>query len=128
MGELAPFAGSICESLHKTTGAIAVVADRDSIIAVSGTPRRELMDKRISSQLEQVMEARRAVQFDKQSAIALMDDSDKYTAAVCAPILSEGDVLGCVVFAATGDSFPSGDVELKLAQTVSGFLGHQMES
>ena len=128
MGELADFAASICESLHKTTGAIAAVADRDSIIAVSGAPRRDMADKRISAQLEQVMEARRAVQFEKTGTIAIMEDNDKYLAAVCAPILAEGDVLGCVIFAGTEDNLPAGDVELKLAQTVSGFLGHQMES
>jgi len=128
MGELADFAASICDCLHKTTGAIAAVADRDSIIAVSGVPRREMAEKRISPELEKIMEARRAVQFDTSSTIYIMEDNEKYRAAVAAPILSEGDVLGCVLFAGTGEHLPSGDVEFKLAQTVSGFLGHQMES
>ena len=128
MGELADFAASICESLHKTTGAIAAVADRDSIIAVSGAPRREMADKRISGELEKVMENRRAVQFDGSSTIYIMEDNEKYRAAVAAPILAEGDVLGCVIFASNDENLISGDVEFKLAQTVSGFLGHQMES
>ena len=56
MGELSDFAGQICETMHKTTGKIAAVADRDSVISVYGASRKELMDKRISGELEQIME------------------------------------------------------------------------
>ena len=37
-------------------------------------------------------------------------------------------MLGCVVFLERGDGVRPGDTELKLATTVSGFLGKQMES
>ena len=49
-------------------------------------------------------------------------------ALLCAaPILSEGDVLGCVLFVAAHGDGPAGETERKLAQAVSGFLGKQME-
>ena len=82
MGELSEFAAQICDALHKTTGGIAAVCDRDAVIAV----------------------------------------------AVASPILSEGDVLGCVLFVAAHGDGPAGETERKLAQAVSGFLGKQMES
>ena len=47
---------------------------------------------------------------------------------IAVPILSEGDVLGCVAFVSDGDAPALGEVELKLAQTVAGFLGRHMES
>ena len=99
MGELTEFAGRICESLHKTTGCLAAVSDRDGIIAVAGGARRELLDKRISSELEQVMEGRRLVRFENANAISVVEGDDKYVVAVAAPIISEGDVMGCVLFA-----------------------------
>ena len=43
-------------------------------------------------------------------------------------ILSEGDVMGCVLFAGTQDSLTATEVDYKLVQTVSGFLGRHMES
>ena len=50
------------------------------------------------------------------------------TAAVAAPILSEGDVLGLVLFvSAEGDAL-TGETEYKLAQTIAAFLGRHMES
>ena len=61
MGDLGEFAGQICESIGKNTGYIAAVCDRDAIIAVHGVQKRELLDKRCSQELEQLMELRRSI-------------------------------------------------------------------
>ena len=127
MGELAEFAAQICESLHKTAGAAAVICDRDSVIAVSGGPRRELMDKHISSALEQIMEERRLYAAGEQAALPILESSEEPCISVAAPIISAGDVLGCVLFAAPKDAALHGDTEQKLVQTVASFLGKQME-
>jgi AbrB family transcriptional regulator (stage V sporulation protein T) len=128
MGELSDFAAQICESLHKTTDCAAVICDRDSVIASAGGNRRELMDKRISGELEQIMEKRNVYRLERGGGLMpLLDGDDKLNVGVAAPILSEGDVLGCVVFVSPKDDSPLGDVEYKLAQTVAGFLGKQME-
>lgn len=129
MGGLGDFAGQMCETLNKTTGKIAVITDRDACIAVAGTPRRELADKRISSELEQVMEGRQIYQSQSGgTALPVCEDSDKYVALCAAPILSEGDVLGCVIFASTDPEQTSDETDYKLAQTIAGFLGRHMES
>ncbi|MGN1075049.1 MAG: stage V sporulation T C-terminal domain-containing protein, partial [Eubacteriales bacterium] len=52
----------------------------------------------------------------------------KYRAAIVAPVVSEGDVFGCVMFI-TAEGIPNpGETEYKLAQTIAGFLSRQMES
>ena len=53
---------------------------------------------------------------------------EKYCISVAAPVISEGDVMGCVLFITPRNSPPGTEVEYKLAQTVSAFLGKQMES
>ena len=58
MGELSEFAAQICDALHKTTGSIAAVCDRDAVIAVAGGGKRELLDRRISRELEELMSTR----------------------------------------------------------------------
>ena len=131
MGELGSFAAQICESLHKTTAAAAAICDRDTVIAVSGGFRRELMEKRINPALEQIMENRgvyRAVEGD--AATAVVEGADSPVVSIAAPIIAAGDVMGCVLFVTEPDapSAPShGDTELKLAQMVAAFLGKQME-
>ena len=129
MGELSDFAAQICESLNKTTESVAAVCDRDTVIAVSGGQRRDFADKRISPEVEQIMDARRIYRMEQDSqGFPVTDGDEKYWMTVGAPILSEGDVLGCVIFAAPKGSSPAGEVEFKLAQTVAAFLGKQMEN
>ena len=99
MGGLEDFAAQLCETMSRSTGAICAVTDRDSIIAVAGGAKRDLLGKRISAQLEQVMENRRIYQYEGDGPqILVSDSSDKFTAVVAAPILSEGDLLGLVLF------------------------------
>jgi len=59
MGGLDDFAAQLCETMSRSTGAICAVTDRDSVIAVAGGAKRELLGKGITAQLEQVMENRR---------------------------------------------------------------------
>ena len=128
MGELSEFSGQICETLGKTTGCCTAVADRDSLISVCGAPKRELLEKRISQELEQIMEGRQVYQRKAgERSIPLTDNTDRYNIAIAAPIISEGDVMGCVLFFGEGE-YLLGEVEYKLAQTVSCFLGKQMEN
>ncbi len=127
MGELAEFAAQICESMHKTTGSVAVVCDRDAVIAVSGGGRKELLEKHISGALEQIMENRRFYCAESGAALPIPEGADTPCISIAAPILSAGDVLGCVVFAAAKGEAAHGETERKLAQTVAGFLGKQLE-
>ena len=128
IGELSDFAAQICDSLHKSTDAIAAVCDRDTVIAISGGARRELMDKRISAELEHIMEGRSTYRYDGSSSISVSDSADNLCVSVAAPVISEGDVMGCVIFVAEQSAAPCTDIEFKLAQTVASFLGKQMES
>lgn len=129
MGGLGDFAAHMCETMNKTTGQIAVITDRDTCIAVAGTARRELCEKRVSDQLEQMMEARQIYQFKPgESPLPVSEEVDKFFLSTAAPILSEGDVLGSVLFVGSdGDMAPT-ETDYKLAQTIAAFLGRHMES
>ncbi len=127
LGGVAEFAAQLCETLSRTTGQVSVITDRDSCIAVGGAPRRELAERRVSPRVETLMEARQSWQSAGEH-IPLCEDTDKYRVVTAVPILSEGDVLGCVIFASEEDTARGGEVELKLAQAIAAFLGKHMES
>ena len=92
-------------------------------------PKKELLEKPVSKALEEIMENRRAVRTESGSrAPRPVESAEDYAIAVAAPILAEGDVLGCVMFLSHPGSPAATDLEFKLAQTVAGFLGRQMES
>lgn len=129
IGELTDFASQICDSLRRSTDGIAAVCDRDSIIAVAGGGRKELLDKPISSQLSEIMDNRSAYRHTSGgSSMPVSLSDDKYCLSVAAPVISEGDIMGCVMFVSPKGSAPCTEVEYKLAQTVAIFLGKQMES
>ena len=129
MGDLQDFAAQICESIGTNTGRIAAVADRDAIIALSGAPKRELMDKPNSPELDKLMEQRKNYRYTSGDAmLKASEGSDKYHLGVAAPILSQGDLMGCVMLLLGENDQPLSESDQKLAQTFAGFLGRQMES
>ena len=129
IGELGDFATQICDSLRKSTDGIAAVCDRDTVIAIAGGAKKELTDRPISPQLSEIMEGRSVYRHSSGgSSIPVSPADDKYCISVAAPVISEGDVMGCVLFITPRNAPPSTEVEYKLAQTVAGFLGKQMES
>jgi len=128
LGGLEDFATQLCETMSRSTGGICAVSDRDTIIAISGGGKRELLGKRITAPLEQTMESRRIYQLTAGSqSIPVSDSATQYVTYVAAPILAEGDLLGCVLFLGTDAAQLPGDAEYKLAQTVAAFLGRHME-
>ena len=129
MSDLQDFAAQICESIGANTGCVAAVSDRDSIIALAGAPKRELMDKPNSQELDKLMENRKNYRYIAgETLIPATEGSDKYHLGVAAPILSQGDLMGCVMLLLGENDSPLGEADQKLAQTVAGFLGKQMES
>ena len=101
---------------------------RMGIFAAAGGGKREVLGKRVSPQLEEVLESRRVYQRTEGQRLPVVDGSDRYLCAVAAPILSEGDLLGLVILAGQEPMIAVGDTEYKLAQTIAAFLGRHMES
>ena len=129
MGDLQEFASQMCEAIGASTGLIAAVSDRDSIIALHGAPRRDLVDRPNSAALERLMEQRKNYRFQTgDPVVPVVDGVEKYHLAVAAPILSRGDLMGCVMLLAEGGSQPLAEGDQRIAQTAAGFLGKQMES
>jgi len=129
IGELGDFAAQICDSLRKATDGIAAVCDRDGVIAVAGGAKKELLEKPLSAQLREIMEGRRVFRHQSGgSSVPVSAEDGSFCLSVAAPVLAEGDVLGCVLFISPRGSLPATEVEYKLAQTAALFLGKQMES
>ena len=134
IGELGDFAKEYADSLHEALGHIACIADRDTIIAVAGAPKKEFINKAIGPAIEKVMEERKAVILNNPAKdpgnreCAIVDDGDsKYSSEVIAPIVTEGDPIGAVILASKEPDIRMGEMELKLAETAAGFLAKRME-
>lgn len=128
IGELGEFAHQYAESLAKTTGLGCCISDKDTIIAVSGVPKRELADKKLSSEAERIMHNKTVFLAAKEGEnISVVDGNDNYKAGAIAPIVYDGDSIGTVMIISPDSNRDFGDVESKLAEVAAGFLGKTME-
>lgn len=127
IGELSAFATQYAEILYKTTGHAVLVCDRDHVIAVSGLPKKEMLERRISSALEEKIEQRKSyIYAEGERRLQPVEGVDRW-AFVQYPIIAAGDVCGSVMFLAGENQGAPSDAEEKLIQTAAGFLGKQME-
>jgi len=127
IGELGEFAQEYAESLNEALGHISCIADKDSIVAVAGAPKKHLLNKQISPAVEKVM-AERKLTVLAEPCFLTHDEDVSYAAAVIAPIVAEGDAVGAVIIAAKEAGVSMGELESKLAETAASFLAKQMES
>lgn len=130
MGELSEFAADYAEAINRTGGYPICITDKDSIIAVSGAPKKELYDKPISERLERVMDEKILFSIEKNpyENFYATDSGNNMRVALAAPIISEGDTIGSVVMLCGDGNTKVSEVETKLIQAAAGFLGRHMEN
>lgn len=135
IGELGDFAKEYADSLYEAIGHIALIADRDNIIAVAGAPKKEFLNKAIGPGVEKTLEERKVAVINdlkehphcKQCPVNEAEGGCKVTAEVIAPIISQGDPIGAVIIMSKDAGVKMGELEVKLAETAAGFLAKQME-
>lgn len=133
IGEMSSFAKDYTESLFRSLGHIAVIVDRDQVVAASGVPRKELWDKPISRDLETAIASRQTVALNRGNGSRIMavttedDANGAYTAQVISPIIADGEAIGAVLLMSRDNGVRMGDTELKVAETAAGIVGRQME-
>lgn len=132
IGELSEFATGYAETLAKTTGHIACITDKDSVIAVSGGSKKEFLEQDLSQELEQLLEDKEVYTSKENNEISIPitknDNKErKYNSQVVYPIISQGDVIGSVILLSKDANTKMGDTEFKLVQSTAGFLSSQME-
>lgn len=127
MGELSSFASQYTDVLYKAASLPTVICDKDHIIAVSGFPKKEFLERRITSTLDDLMEQRKIfIASDPNQKILPIEGVEKL-ASIIFPIISSGDIMGAIIsFFDESFKLPS-ETEIKLLQTASSFLAKQME-
>ena len=132
IGELSEFATEYAETLAKTTGHIACITDKDTVIAVSGGSKKEFLEQGISEELEKIMDDKENYNSkennDTSIPITKNDNKErKNNAQVVYPIIADGDVIGTVILLSKDANTKMSEVEQKVVQSAASFLGTQME-
>ena len=134
IGELSSFAAQYAETLHRVCSLAVVICDRDAVIACAGVPRKDYTDKALSHELEAIIEGRSLyVAREDGDPLPVLAEGGAHAVSCAMPIISEGDIVGCVASLCehprdTRRDVPALEVEQKLILTAAGFLGRQLES
>ena len=132
IGELSEFATGYAETLARTTGHIACITDKDTVIAVSGGSKKEFLEQDVSPELESIMDEKESYTSQENNGVSIpitKNDTKerKYNAQVVYPIISDGDVIGSVILLSKESKTKMTEVEQKVAQSAANFLGTQMQ-
>ena len=125
IGELSSVAAQYAEALNDATDLNVLICDRDHCIAAAGVSKKEVLERRVTQTVEDIMESRRVEVFKKGEHSPAIEGIDQKI-AVAAPILIAGDVSGAVVLSSDKGDAPS-DTDIKLASVAASFLGKQLE-
>lgn len=125
VGELTDLTDQYADVLYRNVNMPVIICDRDHAISVSGISKKEFNERRISGELEELMDNRTTFIKMANEKMNPIEGSEQ-VAAAAVPIISNGDVLGAVVLLDSGEVSPS-QTELKLIQVAASFLGRQME-
>ena len=132
IGELSEFATEYAETLSKTTGHIACITDKDTVIAVSGGSKKEYLEQGISEELEKIMDEKENYNSKENNDTAIPitkndNNQRKNNAQVVYPIIADGDAIGTVILLSKDEKTKMSEVEDKVVQSAASFLGTQME-
>lgn len=128
MGELGAFVGEICEAVFKTTKRSFLVSDRDVIIAASGSFAQDIVGTHISQSLKTLMEERTRYECkDNGKSVSAREDGS-LAISLAYPIITQGDVSGCVLFVEENKGAQLTETEIKMAEMLALFLSTQLEA
>jgi stage V sporulation protein T len=127
IGELSNFAGQYAEVLHKSGGLPIAITDNDHVIACSGISKREVMERRVTKSLEELMENRQVhIKTNQVPAMNAIEGLSRQ-AEVVYPIIYGGDVSGAIALLENESGELPSEADIKLVQVAAAFLGKQME-
>ena len=132
IGEISAIAKDYTDSLYRTLGHVACISDRDAVVSISGTNKKELMEKPLSTEIDQILHGRQTCVMnisrgDKPVPITGDDRADQYTAQLVVPIIADGEIVGGLILLSRESGVHMTDIDQKVAETTAAIVGRQME-
>lgn len=122
INDLSLYAQEYVDVLSETLNTIAVVADKSSVIATSGVPKKGFVGQKLGN-IEQIMNEG----IPTITSGIIIANGKEFPSLVVAPIVTTSEVIGCVCLAPKKADGNLGEIDLNLAATAANFLSKQMQ-
>ncbi len=126
MGEMVSFAGDLAVALSQGSKLSVAICDRDHCVAVGTGTNKAMLEKAITTDLEQICEQRRTFVSNGEKPTFAFDDTNQKI-CVAAPVVAAGDIVGCVVLLENDECDVSNEQDIKLAEIAASFLSARNE-
>ena len=132
IGEISAIAKDYTDSVYRTLGHIACISDRDAVVSISGSGKKELMEKPLSSEVDAILQSRQTSIMNLSAGARMIpitgdDNPEQYTAQLVTPILSDGEIIGGLILISRESGAHMTDIDQKVAETTATIVGRQME-
>ncbi len=128
IGELATFSSEYVNCLSSVTNYISIVTDKDSVIAVCGMNKKDLLEQPISSSLEKIIDTRKEKILESKDFIQITDKVNlESSSEIIVPIISYSELIGSIIILPKDKNLKFSESDLNIAKIAATFLGTQME-
>ena len=125
MGEIINIASDFVSAFSAGFNLTLAICDRDHCIA-AGDHKKDLLENTVTQELEKICEERKTFINKKEKTIFAFDGTDKKL-CVAVPIITAGDIVGCVVLLENEKANIANENDIKLAETAARFLSMRSE-
>lgn len=128
IGEMSQNAGYVADIMCKIAGCPVVIFDKDHVTASAGVPKKEFYERRVTGQLEELMESRgQYLCHSAENNSFYPAEGVERTAIAAIPIITAGDVSGAVAFMTSEKCTEVTDLQKSLINAAAQFLARQIE-
>ena len=128
VSEMSENAGHVADIMHKIAGCPVVIFDKDHVVATAGVPRKQFYERRVTGQLEELMENRGQFYCPDGSTNSFYPaEGVDRTAIAALPIITAGDISGAVAFMTSDSCHEATDLQKSLINASAQFLARQIE-
>ncbi|MCI8407151.1 MAG: AbrB/MazE/SpoVT family DNA-binding domain-containing protein [Oscillospiraceae bacterium] len=128
IGEISAFSSMYAEVLNKTGGLPVIVCDKDHVLSAAGMPKKEILERRISPALEDLIQQRKNIAYTEagQERLRPVEGIDRYAVASGLIIVS-GDVVGCILLLSGDSESKASELQVKMINVAANLLAKQLE-
>ncbi len=123
--DISSFAQQYVDAIHSSNKRDVVVVDREMVVAASGSIKKDILEKKISNHLDDLLTKRTATSTKENEDFEICSDIFIKQPIALKPINSHGDIIGGVIV--IGQKSIS-EIDLSIIDTASAFIGKYLEN